>query len=480
MKKIALLSAVALGLAFTACDDTEIIDIPQNPAPVEFKVDDLKLTATEQLSSVLDLEALNNSYANIKVADISLVNFPSDYELNVVMQMSADDTFSKICEVPASVVDNQIVVNPDDLQGVYVANISKGPKQRTVYARFAAYAVKDQAQVRLGNPDYYWGPFSLIVKPYPSALVIEQNYYLLGSINGWSVAEAVKLNHSDKDVYDDPVFSIVVNITAQQAADGWWWKIVPESTYVTGNWVDGDNTAFGVAENGSEELSGMLVGRTAAQDCGAGCLKVSGPYRLTINLEEGTYKFQFAVENLYTPGASNGWTQTSSQMLYTENYADYFGYAYLDGVFKFTSQPNWDGINYGKGGADGTLSTDGGAGNLSVGTGLFWLHANLAELTYSATEVTTIGVIGDATPKGWDASTALTPSENGLVWSGDIAFAGGGEFKFRANDNWDINLGGSVNDLKQGGSNLATPGAGTYNVVLDLRTLPYKVTLTAK
>ena len=479
MKTIALLSAVALGLAFTACDDTEIIDIPQNPAPVEFNVDDLKLTATEQLSSVLDLEALNNSYANIKVADISLVNFPSDYELNVVMQMSADDTFSKICEVPASVVDNQIVVNPDDLQGVYVANISKGPKQRTVYARFAAYAVKDQAQVRLGNPDYYWGPFSLIVKPYPSSLVIEQNYYLLGTINGWSVAQAIKLNHSDKDVYDDPVFSIKVDISAADAASGWWWKIVPESTYATGNWVDADNAAFGVAENGDEALSGMLVGRTAAEDCGAGCLKVQGPYLLTINLEEGTYKFEMAIDNLYTPGDSNNWSQAASQMLFTKDYANYYGYANLNSIFKFTSAPNWDGINYGNAG-EGVLSTDGGAGNLTVAEpGLYWLHVNLAALTYEATLVKTIGLIGDATPNGWGASTALTPSADNLVWTGEVTF-GAGEFKFRANNEWTINLGGSMDDLQQDGGNLASPGAGTYKVTLDLSTLPYVCILEKK
>ena len=479
MKKIALLSAVALGLAFTACDDTEIIDIPQNPAPVEFKVDDLKLTATEQLSSVLDLEALNNSYANIKVADISLVNFPSDYELNVVMQMSADDTFSKICEVPASVVDNQIVVNPDDLQGVYVANISKGPKQRTVYARFAAYAVKDQAQVRLGNPDYYWGPFSLIVKPYPSSLVIEQNYYLLGTINGWSVAQAIKLNHSDKDVYDDPVFSIKVDISAADAASGWWWKIVPESTYATGNWVDADNAAFGVAENGDEALSGMLVGRTATEDCGAGCLKVQGPYLLTINLEEGTYKFEMAIDNLYTPGDSNNWSHAASQLLFTKDYANYYGYANLNGIFKFTSAPNWDGINYGNAG-EGVLSTDGGAGNLTVAEpGLYWLHVNLAALTYEATLVKTIGLIGDATPNGWGASTALTPSADNLVWTGEVTF-GAGEFKFRANNDWAINLGGSMDDLQQDGGNLASPGAGTYAVTLDLSKLPYTCTMVKK
>ena len=207
MKKLALLSAVALGLAFTACDDNDIIDIPVNQEPVIFQTDNLQISAAAQTQSVLDLKTLNDNAENITVADIALTNFPADYELNVVMQISADENFSRIAEVPATVANNTVTVSPDDLQGVYQSNISKSPKQRTIWARYAAYAVKDQASVRIGDPDYFYGPFQLQVLPIPSSFVIEQNYYLLGTVNGWSVAQAIKLNHSDKDVYDDPVFS---------------------------------------------------------------------------------------------------------------------------------------------------------------------------------------------------------------------------------------------------------------------------------
>ena len=88
-------------------------------------------------------------------------------------------------------------------------------------------------------------------------------------------------------------------------------------------------------------------------------------------------------------------------------------------------------------------------------------------------------MIGDATPGGWEASPALTPDENNLVWKGTVTF-GGGEFKFRANDGWDINLGGSISDLSQGGDNIASPGAGTYEVTLNLSSLPYSCTLVKK
>ena len=53
------------------------------------------------------------------------------------------------------------------------------------------------------------------------------------------------------------------------------------------------------------------------------------------------------------------------------------------------------------------------------------------------------------------------------------------ESHIRANDAWDANLGGSFNDLRQNGSDISVK-EGTYHVVLDLSSLPYKATLTAK
>jgi hypothetical protein len=42
-----------------------------------------------------------------------------------------------------------------------------------------------------------------------------------------------------------------------------------------------------------------------------------------------------------------------------------------------------------------------------------------------------------------------------------------GELKFRANDGWDINLGGdSTDDLVENGANLQIAEAGTYTITL--------------
>ena len=490
MKKFALYSAAAiLAFSFVACDGYEEPNPQPQTNPQEAV---LETSAVQVASSVVSdpyvLEAMNDAGLNIVLASVEAPTLPSDYNLAAEVQIT-NNGFERTALVPATIVPvgdrYEVQISPDDLQGVYFNNISKGPKAKDVQMRFLLKTVlgegKNVQEAYVGGPSNFYGPYTLTVQPFPSSFVIEQNYYLLGTINNWSVANAIKFTHSGKDPYDDPVFTIKVDVSAEDAASGWWWKIVPESTYVTGNWVEADNAAFGVAENGSDAPEGLLVGRTAAEDCGAGCLKQDGQLLLTINLEEGTYAFTSAVDFLYTPGDANGWSQTSSQLLSTSDYANYSGYAMLSpNGFKFSSAPDWDHINYGAADEEGKLSVDGGAGNLSVSEkGLYWCNVNTASLTYSVTLINTIGVIGDATPNGWNGSTALTPDESGLIWTGEIEF-GGGEFKFRANDDWGVNLGGSLSDLSQDGPNIASPGAGIYTVTLDLSKLPYSCSVVKK
>ena len=110
--------------------------------------------------------------------------------------------------------------------------------------------------------------------------------------------------------------------------------------------------------------------------------------------------------------------------------------------------------------------------------GLYYITLDLGAQTYTITKIDTIGAIGDF--NGWGSQSNLTISDNGQSITGTVSFTGEGGWKLRANDNWDINLGGSMTDLTPGGDNLAQPAAGDYEVSLHLSTLPYTVTLTAK
>lgn len=179
---------------------------------------------------------------------------------------------------------------------------------------------------------------------------------------------------------------------------------------------------------------------------------------------------------LWTPGDANGWSHANSQLLATNDEGIYVGYAFLQSEFKFTNQPDWNGINYGDSGEAGVLYGDGGAGNLTVSTpGLYYCTVNLSTLKYSVTLMSTWGLIGSF--NDWADSVAMTPSADFLTWKGTITLAADDEFKFRANDSWDNNLGGTPDALSAGGPNIPAPGAGTFEITLDFSSLPYQCTI---
>lgn len=478
MKKYSIYGLLAvMSLGFVACDDYEEPNpAPQtNPQTSVLQTSDVTV-ASKVAAEAYNLKALNDENANILVSDITVPDMPDGYTFKAVAQVSAD-AFANAFECPMIVeqVDStttyNVYVNPDALQGVYYQNISRNPAQAKIAVRYALYTVCGKQEARIGGPDTFYGPFELNIVPFPATKVIEDAYYLVGTASDGTVAKAVKFQHSSTNPYDDPVFSAKFDVTPN-----WEWQIIPESTFAAGK-LEG-NTVYGVVTGLESELSGDLL---AVADGGVpGMLDESFPYLLTINMDALTYNFSLAIEQLYTPGNSNGWSQTASQILTTTDYVTYSGYAYLNGEYKFSTAPNWDGTNLGSTGVEGELTNDGGAGNLNAAVaGLYWLNVNISNLTYTATLCSTYGMIGDATPNGWDASTALTPSDDFLQWTGTIALKDG-EFKFRANDGWDINLGGDMNNLTPGGDNIKSPGAGTYEVTLDLSTVPYTCKLVKK
>lgn len=145
------------------------------------------------------------------------------------------------------------------------------------------------------------------------------------------------------------------------------------------------------------------------------------------------------------------------------------GYVYMAGAaneWKFASKPNWDGPNYGAGAAAGTL--DAAGGNFNSPAGYYKLNADASALTYTAV-ATVWGVIGAATPEGWDNETALTFDPATSTWRGGMACTVG-EFKFRANHDWGFNYGSTAGNatLDAGGSNIPLALAADYYFVLDL------------
>ncbi|MDB5089274.1 MAG: SusE outer membrane protein [Mucilaginibacter sp.] len=196
----------------------------------------------------------------------------------------------------------------------------------------------------------------------------------------------------------------------------------------------------------------------------------SKPVKITFT----TYK-ELAPDKLYVPGAYQGWNPGGALTIPAVTTYTYEGYIYMGTAdyFKFTSAPDWGHINFGDAGG-GKLSTDGQAGGLKVdAAGVYKLNADIKGLTYSATLISTFGIIGTATPHAWDASTAMTYDVAKNVWSIKLALVPGA-LKFRANDAWDINYGPADANALTGKLIFNDPGAititdaGTYTVTLDM------------
>jgi len=496
MKKLSIFLLGALAFAATSCEDgPSVTPVQTNPQGPVMEVDGVAAEQNPE-SAVINLKTLADAGQNIVAANFSVAYLPEGYNLKVKSYISKDENFSTSTEVPCTLTDNALTIAPNDFQDAYVKGISKSPAAKDVYIRFAAYAVNDNEELRLGGVDHYIGPFMMNVTPFPSDLVLEDNYYLLGTINGWSVADAIKFTHSDLSAYDDPVFTIVFDITAEQADAGWWWKIVPQSTKDAGDWVSAPYAEFGPADDGDDSMSGILMGSTLNEDGtlakpGAGVIYEYGTFMLTIDMIEGTYSIQLAVPQLYVQGDAAGWNWDSPLVttLTTTDYINYYGASKCaPGGYKFTSEKDWGAtFNLGFGTEStpasgwtlaGTLENGGSNNIMPTETGLYWHHVNLPGLTFESMYISTLGVIGDCTPGGWDASTALTPSEDFLVWEGDIEFGATGSFKIRANNDWVFSLGGDINNLDWNNApNIDTPGAGTKHVVLDLSKQPFTLTI---
>lgn len=196
--------------------------------------------------------------------------------------------------------------------------------------------------------------------------------------------------------------------------------------------------------------------------------------------------FPTATAKLYVPGSHQGWDPETAPLVFSaENTGIYEGFVYFPAAesyeFKFTSQPDWDGTNYGAGEDEGTLDTDSEAGNLTVPDSAgYWLTCDTKTLTWEY-EPQSWGVIGSGILEGdWTEDVDLVYDADNMVLSItiDVITPPDGSdlrFKFRADNAWAINLGqgDGDNELSYGGDDIPMPGgAGNYTFVLDWNTYP--------
>ncbi|HNG90348.1 MAG TPA: SusF/SusE family outer membrane protein, partial [Saprospiraceae bacterium] len=146
-----------------------------------------------------------------------------------------------------------------------------------------------------------------------------------------------------------------------------------------------------------------------------------------------------------------------------------------NGEVKFRANKDW-AINWGAAAFPSGIGTQGGA-NIPVTKGIYLVTFNANTGAYNFAPAS-IGIIGSATPSGWGSDTNMNEDAAVGVVKVSIALSAD-EVKFRANDDWAINWGGSgfpTGVGTQGGPNIKIPAAGTYNVSFNVNTGEYSFT----
>ena len=348
----------------------------------------------------------------------------------------------------------------------YIADkFGKRPMERDIDATLDAWVSNGSTAVKMATSEKFQ------IKAIPEAPVIEEGYYLVGdmfnveavgdaaAVDGWNTVSAKQaFKHSDKDVYDDPVFTITFETTKANQ----YWKIIPKKNVDAGNfWAPG---VVGPKVDGDDSMTGALTNG----DAKAGKITKAGKYKLTINMMDYSYTLEEVNYDpfIYFIGATDGWTNAEQKLALVDDAKGvYTGYLYCadpngwGNQFKFQRVAgSWDNeINSGAFSTfSGAATSEGGNIGVNAGEGVYYFDVNLGEGTITATKVETMGIIGGF--NNWAGDAPMTWNAEEYCFEATNVGVTADGWKFRVNGGWDINLGGSLDNLTAGGENLSVAG----------------------
>ena len=355
--------------------------------------------------------------------------------------------------IKGEAVGNNIQVNAVELEKI----LCKQNNSRASVAR--DINVESKVSVNLASGDAVAintvGTTTAKLKPTPTPAIDPNGYYMLGHLNGkddWDNTDPVWMNEVSDGVYQAKVTT---------AKDKNWFKFFEGSKFVSGDWDAINSGALGCKDNGCEDASGYIY-YTGDKWGELQTLVIPGAGTWIVTLDMNNLTYSVGKPILYMAGDANGWNQID--ILNSDDGVHFTGYMYLNQKgFKFSTQPNWDGTNYG---AD--FDTAPGAGNIVIteDAGFYQVDVDLSAKTYTLTPFT-IGIIGSATPKGWDGDTEMTYNPEERCWELKNVELTDGEMKFRHTNDWNLNWGGPLDALVHDGDNIAV-AAGTYDIKLKV------------
>ncbi len=442
MKKLSIYIIMLLAAALTACNEdfNEGVASPQSYGQEEAAG---KITFTATGVDPINLGNMEEESVAVAVFTAPVVKEEATFSYKLKLDN----------KVTLSVNSDGYVIT-EDLQNAIAQIYGIRPVERTMKAVLTAY-------VTSGKTVYAASAEKFELKVTPKAPVIESAYYINGSLT-WE--QDVAFSNTSGDPYTNSVFTTTVPavITDKAGAKDAYFLIKSSS---------GKSLGAVVAEN--DALEGNLVLSETAKP-----IKISGgdykSVKISINMLEGTYKIEktTVAPYLWIPGNHQGWAPSQAPTLFNpEGNKACWGMSELNGGFKFTAQPYWpDGSD--DGGTDygydyftskDNMANDGG--NLSLPQGIYYMVVNLDDKYVSATEITSMDIIGTAIG-GWENGQQLTYDAIEKCWTANTRMTAG-EFKIRVNSTWDsgISFGGTLDAPTPFSSdNIVMDAAGNYTI----------------
>ena len=445
IKKILL--GMTLLMAMVSCteDFTDWANPQTNSQEKAVAFGDGSVTPVDYVIKLADVKTETVKVASIKAPTSSNAAYTPTYKINFDGQSFDIDAEGNMATA--------------DLANYIVEKYGKRPTERDIDATLDAWVSNGATAVKMATSATFQ------FKAIPEAPVIENGYYLVGDmfnaegVDGWNtVSDKQAFKHSDKDVYEDPIFTISFETTKADQ----YWKIIPKKNADAGKiWAAG---VVGPKVDGDDSMTGALTNG----DAKAGKIAKAGKYKLTINMMDYTYTIEEVNYDpfIYFIGATDGWKSSDQKLALVDDAKGvYTGYVYLADPngsgfqFKFQRKPgDWNNAI-----GAGALSTFSGAATnegdnigVNAGEGVYYMDVNLSEGKITATKVEKMGIIGGF--NNWEGDAVMTWNAKEYCFEATNVGVTADGWKFRVNGGWDINLGGSINDLTAGGDNLSVAG----------------------
>ncbi len=429
------LAFLALILIMGSCQKKEFVQINPN-AKIEAQLSSQNLILSENTADQNVLEVSWNE------PDFGFDAAPT---YTVLLDVEGGD-FSQAVEFPVG-IEMQKTFTGNELNNKLLAlGLQAGTAQNVIF----------KVRAKLGTSEtFYSNILTLTVTPYATILDLSTTWGIVGSATpgGWG----------DPNIPDLPFYQtdnpniIIAYVTLR---DG-------EIKFRENNdWTNN------LGDNGLDN---------SLDPNGANIPVNAGTYKVTIDWSSNTYTIEAYSWGIVGSATPNGWNGPDIKLTYNPYNDDWKAAVTLNaGEIKFRLNNDW-AINYGDTGADGTLEL--GGDNIVVNAGHYIVTFNPKKMTYSIDTADLWGLVGDATPNGWNGPDIKFLPDFGLN-PGKFYLNGvtlnNGEIKIRQNDDWGVNYGDNGNDgtLDLNGTNIPV-NAGTYNIVLDFSVNPPTIQMYA-